>query len=84
MHNVFWETPYCAKGAVRLILKPIDSAVQEPLLDFLSMNIFPLFELICFVSREHVHSEGHKAIQHPEYFLGSTDSPLQSTLRLHL
>ncbi len=41
IQNVVWETSACshASGLERLVLKPINSAEQEPLLELLGMSL---------------------------------------------
>ena len=37
--NVVWETPACSHALARSVLKPINSAEQEPLLELLGMSL---------------------------------------------
>ena len=47
--NLIWETSECKSGTARSILKPIDCAGQEPLLDFLGMSLYIINELFTSV-----------------------------------
>ena len=46
IQNVVWETSACSHGVARSVLKPINSAEQEPLLEFLGMSIYNISALI--------------------------------------
>ncbi len=44
--NVVWETPACSQALVQSVLKPINGADQEPLLELLGMSVLSLY-IIC-------------------------------------
>ena len=46
--SVVWETPECAKGRTRCVLKPIDNDDQEPLLEFLGMSLYNIYICLSF------------------------------------
>ena len=49
IRNVIWETSEFKGGTARSILKPIDCAGQETLLDFLGMSLYIINELFTSV-----------------------------------
>ena len=46
IQNVVWETPACSHSLARSVLKPISSADQEPLLEFLGKSSYIICVLL--------------------------------------
>jgi hypothetical protein len=46
IQNVVWETSACSHGVARSVLKPINSAEQEPLLELLGVSLLIICVLL--------------------------------------
>jgi hypothetical protein len=44
--NVVWETTECSHALARSVLKPINSAEQEPLLELLGISLYIIIALL--------------------------------------
>jgi hypothetical protein len=72
VQNVVWENAACKHSVARSVLKPINSADQEPLLEFLGIPLyiilffFTRFDFFSIVVREHVHAQLQEIVPHSE------------------
>ena len=70
--SVVWETATCKHSLAHSVLKPINSADQEPLLNSwvylftLFWCFLPRIDFISIVDREHVHAQRQDVVPHSE------------------